>query len=289
MKLSAHDDPGALQLKPISAITSPKLVDQDSSVNFTVYARDTPGRGNYGDVTYTWQIENANIDFDASPHLELSNNGRTLTVNKLSDYVSKSFSCQMERSTPDKSLDTATSSTMGFRNDDVVIAPKFLLIPLTFFTNYPDLSLVKPGSSLKATPNKAYMMPTAALAGDNPEQLLLKADSFRYYINDVPFSFISDNAENYDNDTNVGITEAKFNEKLPARKNDSKPAVNSSSNVASITPDQAKINNGETYTVICKSGFEPQDAELTCNRDGNLSSQPSCKKSHGEMLSCRRT
>ncbi|KAL5266604.1 hypothetical protein ACHWQZ_G003846 [Mnemiopsis leidyi] len=423
-KWTNHDDSGVLQLKPISAITFPKLVDQDSSVNFTVYARDTPGRGDYGNVIYTWQIENANIDFDASPHLELSNNGRTLTVNKLSDYVSKSFSCQMKRSKPDKSLDTATSSTMGFRNDDVVIAPEFLMIPLTFFTKYPDLSLVEPGSSLKATPNKAYMMPTAALAGDNPQQLLLKADSFRYYINDMPFSFISDNADNYDNDTNVGITKEKFDQKLPSRTDDrciyyqymrawgnhyqvvevmkiqrtrgcsdaddrkqltdlldnatikvdespskltitfsesdkltipttvkmdlldsnrkglqtkkvspdtavscssyiplspvefstenmsqklyvkiyieacpnisherevnpkkqcSKPTIDSSSNVSSITPDQAKINIGETYTVTCKSGFEPQEAELTCKDDGNLSTQPSCKKSSGGL------
>ena len=33
----------------------------------------------------------------------------------------------MKRSKPDTSLDTATSSTMGFRNDDVVIAPKVIV------------------------------------------------------------------------------------------------------------------------------------------------------------------
>ena len=38
-------------------ITEPKLVNQDATVNFTVYVRDTPGRGKFKDVSYTWQIK----------------------------------------------------------------------------------------------------------------------------------------------------------------------------------------------------------------------------------------
>ena len=51
-------------------------------------------------------------------------------------------------------------------------------------------------------------------------QILLKADSFKYYINDRMLAFLADTSGIYDNEANVGITEAKFNELLPDRTND---------------------------------------------------------------------
>ena len=57
-------DNSSLLLRIVSEITEPKLVNQDSThVNFTVYVRDTPGRGRSGNVSYTWQIFGENDQY----------------------------------------------------------------------------------------------------------------------------------------------------------------------------------------------------------------------------------
>merc|ERR1712176_157928 len=220
VKSSGTSDDGVLVLKVVSAITEPKLVDQDSSVSFTVYARDTPGRGKYENVEYVWQIK-GNVDEDVDfekykDSLEKSNDDRTLTVKDLTKHRDHEFHCKVKRKiTGETNPDPLTSDPLGVPTDAVVIAPKVLSIPMTSRTceNF--------GDTLIAKPNKAYMMPNAFLAGDNAKQILLKADSWKYYLNEYKVMFISDNpAGNFDNETAAGVTQEQFKKKLPSNEND---------------------------------------------------------------------
>ncbi|XP_063685928.1 uncharacterized protein LOC134819740 [Bolinopsis microptera] len=210
---NGQNDAGALLLRPVSEITEPNLVDQDSThVNFTVYIRDTPGRGKWGDVSYIWQIEENNqdvdLDFDKHPNLQLSNHGRTLTVRDLVKYREHEFQCKIKRTTDGVEADV-TSKQFGVGKVKVVIAPKYLSIPLTSRT------CVNLGDDLKAAPNKAYMMPSEALAGDNAKQILLKADNWKFYLNDYKIQFITDTDQNFDYEDRAGIDQAQYELKLP--------------------------------------------------------------------------
>ncbi|XP_063685211.1 uncharacterized protein LOC134819287 isoform X5 [Bolinopsis microptera] len=209
---NGQNDAGALLLRPVSEITEPNLVDQDSTVNFTVFIRDTPGRGKWEDVSYIWQIEENNQDVDLNvddyPNLQLSNHGRTLTVTDLVKHREHEFQCKIKRTTDGVEADI-TSKQFGVGKVEVVIAPKFLSIPLTSRT------CVNLGDDLKQTPNKAYMMPSEALAGDNAKQILLKADNWKFYLNDYKIQFITDTEQNYDYEDRAGIDQDKYEDELP--------------------------------------------------------------------------
>ena len=50
---------------------------------------------------------------------------------------------------------------------------------------------------------------------DEKFQILLKADSWKFYINDYKVMFITDNADNFDNETAAGVSQEQFSKKLP--------------------------------------------------------------------------
>ncbi|XP_063688810.1 uncharacterized protein LOC134821911 [Bolinopsis microptera] len=205
-------DNGLLLLRLVSEITEPKLVNQDSThVNFTVYVRDTPGRGKYGNVSYTWQIEENNQDVDLNvddyPNLQLSNHGRTLTVTDIVEHREHKFQCKIRRTT-DGSTQDVTSRQFGVGETTLVIAPRTLSVPLT------SRKCVNHGDDLKSAPNKAYMMSTTALAGDKPQQILLKADNWKFYLNDYRIQFISDTDQNFDYEDRAGIDQNQYERKL---------------------------------------------------------------------------
>lgn len=212
VKSNGQKDSSELLLRSVSEITKPHLVNQDSTVSFTVYIRDAPGRIDFGDVSYTWQIKTS-VDFvdlsvDNYPHLKLTNFGRTLAVSNLVEHSDHEFRCKVLLTKPDSSVETITVTDLGPSETAVLIAPKVLSIPLTSRT------CVNHGDNLKVEPNKDYMMADASRAGKTPQQILLKADSYNFFLNGQKIMFTEEDKNNFESAEEAGVTQKELESKL---------------------------------------------------------------------------
>ena len=194
------------ELQVVTEIAEPKMVNQNSSISFTVRVRDVGTNFRVGELRYLWKIYQNGIGEDINvedyPNLSVSNVRQTLMVTDLVEHVNHEFECVISRDIEYFGSNiTLMVTSSKFKLGNATITPWTLSVPLTSRT------CIKHGEDLMAAPNRAYMMPSAELATLNYHQILLNAEKYKFLINKLEVSFDTQTARFFKNETGAGITQ----------------------------------------------------------------------------------